>query len=122
MTKDVITVDKEDTLLDLREILDTRHFHHLVVIDGVDVCGIISVNDLSRAVQPVVAVEDGMPLTDLTASDIMTSDPITIEPEHTVKDAADVILTNRLHALPVVKDGQLKGIVTSHDLLNFSFT
>lgn len=122
MTKKVVTVERTDSLLELREILDTKSFHHLVVMDGQKVVGIISANDLSRAIHPFVAVEDGLPLTEFAAEDIMSKDPITVSPDDSLQHAADVILTNRLHALPVVRNGHLEGIITSHDLLKHSYS
>ncbi len=35
--------------------------------------------------------------------------------------AADIFLANKFHALPIVEDGILIGLVTSHDLLQYSF-
>lgn len=122
MTRDVISVEKGDDLMEIRETLETRNFHHLVVLQEEEVCGIISFNDLTRAIRPFVEVDEGMPRLSLTAEDIMTPDPITIDPEDSIGLAADVILTNRLHALPVTKKGKLQGIVTSHDILKYCFS
>jgi CBS domain-containing protein len=122
MTADVVTVTTDQSLMELREILDTRSFHHLVVLKNDKVVGIISVSDLSRAIHPVVSVEDGFALTDFTAEDIMTKDPITITSDTTLEQAADIILTNRLHALPVVDNNELVGIATSHDLLQACYS
>lgn len=122
MTRDVVSVDRNDNLIDIRETLETRNFHHLVVMDKEKVCGIISFNDLNRAIRPMVEVIEGMPNVGLTAEDIMTPDPITVDPEDSIGLAADVILTNRVHALPVTHRGMLKGIVTSHDLLKYCFS
>lgn len=122
MTRDVISVEKGDDLMEIRETLETRNFHHLVVLQKEEVCGIISFNDLTRAIRPFVEVNEGMPRLSLTAEDIMTPDPITIDPDDTIGLAADVILTNRLHALPVTRKGKLHGIVTSHDILKYCFS
>ena len=56
----------------------------------------------------------------MCAADIMTSEPLKIESSDTIGLAADIFLANELHALPVVDDGELVGIVTSHDLLAFA--
>ena len=45
-----------------------------------------------------------------------------LEPDDTIGLAADIFLANKFHALPVVEDERLVGIVTTHDLLKYSFT
>ncbi|MEP3389808.1 MAG: CBS domain-containing protein, partial [Reichenbachiella sp.] len=45
--------------------------------------------------------------------------PITIGPEGTISEAADIFLKNHFHALPVVDGTRLVGIVTSTDLLKY---
>ncbi len=53
----------------------------------------------------------------ITAKDIMTTDVITIDPETSVKKAANIMSENDISGLPVVKDGELVGIVTENDLI-----
>jgi len=52
-----------------------------------------------------------------TVGDIMTSAAFTVEPGDSVGDVAKFLLTGRIHRALVVEDGQLKGIVTTFDLL-----
>lgn len=56
-------------------------------------------------------------MADLTARDIMTSDPVTIGPEAGVTDAAKVMSERNVGALPVISNGRLIGIVTEGDLI-----
>ena len=53
----------------------------------------------------------------ITAKDIMTTDVITIDPETSVKEAANIMSDNGISGLPVVKNGELVGIVTENDLI-----
>jgi len=53
------------------------------------------------------------------AKDLMTEYPITIDPEDDVSLAADLMLSNKFHILPVVEYGELVGVVSSHDLLSY---
>jgi CBS domain-containing protein len=52
-----------------------------------------------------------------TARDIMTPDPITIGPEASVTEAAHVMMSRDVAALPVVREGALVGLVTEGDLV-----
>ena len=52
-----------------------------------------------------------------TAEDLMTPDPITIEPEEPVSTAARVIAQSKHNRLPVIEHGRLIGVVTRLDVL-----
>lgn len=52
-----------------------------------------------------------------TAEDMMTPDPVTIEPSATVREAARLIARKKHNRLPVVEHGRLVGVVTRLDVL-----
>jgi len=54
------------------------------------------------------------------ARDIMTAAPLFLDPDDTVGLALDIFLANKFHALPVVEDNILMGILTTHDILAYS--
>ena len=56
-------------------------------------------------------------MADLTARDIMTSDPVTVARDLSVTDAARLMVDHRIGALPVLDEGVLIGIVTEGDLI-----
>jgi CBS domain-containing protein len=51
------------------------------------------------------------------ARDLMTENPVTIEPSATVHDAARLISRSKHNRLPVVEHGRLVGVVTRVDVL-----
>ena len=53
-----------------------------------------------------------------TAEDMMTPDPVTIEPDATVREAARVIARRKHNRLPVIEHGRLVGVVTRVDVLD----
>ena len=53
-----------------------------------------------------------------TAEDMMTADPITIEPSATVREAARLIARKKHNRLPVIEHGRLVGVVTRVDVLD----
>ena len=53
-----------------------------------------------------------------TAEDMMTEDPITIEPDATIREAAGLIARKKHNRLPVIEHGRLVGIVTRVDVLD----
>lgn len=127
MTTDLVTVKLHEPLIVVRNIFEQRPFHHLPVTgESGNLLGIISREDFHK-VMYVLAVEEekageALHLPEaLLAEDIMTKYPLHLDPEDTIGLAADIFLANKFHALPIVEDGQLVGILTSHDLLAYSF-
>ena len=52
-----------------------------------------------------------------TAEDLMTPEPVTIEPAASVEEAARVIAQRKHNRLPVIEHGRLVGVVTRLDVL-----
>jgi len=51
----------------------------------------------------------------------MSTKLVKIEPDDKVGTAAELFLDNRFHALPVVAEGKLVGLVTTFDMLKYEF-
>lgn len=126
MTTKLMTVSPDDTVYKVREIFNNNTFHHLPVVEpGQKLVGIISKEDLHKldrlAAMEKVTTETEKEFLHLCAGDIMTEYPMQLDPEDSVGLAADIFLANKFHALPIVEDNTLVGMVTTHDLLKYSF-
>ncbi len=123
MTTHLVTVNPETPVSKIKEIFDTHDFHHLPVVDkGEVLAGIISKEDFHRvsyllSMQGQKRTSSSKPYDALAAENFMTEYPLTLDPEDTVGLAADIFLANKFHALPIIEDGVLIGMVTTHDLL-----
>ncbi len=115
MTRNVITVGPEEKLSTARDIFMKHRVHHLPVVIGPKLVGIVTTYDLFKFVQ-----KDGDYDTTLV-KDVMTTQLATLEPEDKVGSAAELFLENLFHAVPVVKNGELQGIVTSFDVIKYEF-
>ncbi|MNK98727.1 CBS domain protein [compost metagenome] len=49
----------------------------------------------------------------------MTSKPKTVSPDTIIRDLAEIFVKEEFHALPVVDNGELKGIVTTTDVMKY---
>ncbi len=82
-----------------------------VVCDGSKLLGIITDGDLRRMLMNCPDIEH------VKASQIMTSDPKTIEEDALVVDALHKMRHNSITQLPVIRDGKYLGIIHLHDIL-----
>lgn len=127
MTTSLVTVSPDATASRIKELFESNGFHHLPVVDrGENLVGIISKEDFLTLSYVLSLKTTGPTWSDkeyesLRAGDFMTSYPLSLDPEDTIGLAADIFLANKFHALPIVEDGQLVGLVTTHDLLKFGF-
>ena len=122
MTGDVVTVAPDDTLMEIREILHKQGFRHLVVADDEGITGVISDRDVLEALSPFLDTEAEQSRDVHTlvkpAHQFMRPNPVTVAPDTTVREAGQVLLERTISCLPVVKDNNLVGIVTTKDLLS----
>jgi acetoin utilization protein AcuB len=127
MTTNLITVSPDTPLREIQDLFESRHFHHLPVTErGGMLAGIISREDFYKMAYTFSLHTTGRTWSEkqynaVCAADIMTKNPMVLDPDDTIGLAADVFLANRFHALPIVEEGRLAGMITSHDLLVFSF-
>lgn len=127
MTPMPITVPPTASLSEINRIFEENAFHHLPVVDRGALVGIISRQDflqmqhvLTSGWNGTVRTEDGFQ--DFLSRDIMTEYPMCLSPDDTVGLAADIFLSNKFHALPILEEEILIGIVTAHDLIAYAFT
>lgn len=126
MTRHLITIKPEETIDRIHDLFERHSFHHIPVVDKNKLVGIISKTDYSKVRHMLVTTWSGETVChdvyrEINAGDIMTHHPLNIEPADSIGFAADIFRANALHALPVVEDGELVGIVTSHDLLEYAY-
>lgn len=123
MTKDPSTVHIHQKLSEVRAAMTEGGFHHIPVVSGKKLVGLLSSTDLLR-----VSYEYGQDLRqtnevlDHTVSieGLMTDNLLTLSPQQTIRDAVEVFATGKLHSLPVVNaDGHLLGMVTTTDVLSY---
>jgi acetoin utilization protein AcuB len=127
MTPMPLTISPETNLTDIYKIFETNSFHHIPVVDQGKLVGMISREDFVQIEHVLTTNWSGNLHADGTfenfhARDIMTEYPMHLGPDDTIGLAADIVLTNKFHALPIIEDDMLVGIVTAHDLIAFAFS
>jgi CBS domain-containing membrane protein len=124
MTKEVIKLNSTDDLTKAEILFKQHKIRHIPVVNGKNIKGMLSYTDLLR-ISFVDAVDDDAEDVDTTVYDMFTIDQvmaknlITISPETTIRETAEILSKNEFHALPVCDGETLVGIVTTTDLLKY---
>jgi len=123
MTPHPRSVQINQKLSDVRAALADGRMHHLPVVDGQRLVGIITMTDLLEfGFEPRDPQENRDEFLDehFQIGQIMQTELVKIPSDSTVRDAAKALTTGTLHAVPVVDDDQnLIGIVTSTDIVSY---
>lgn len=115
MTTDLYTVGPDDSLGDARRLLLSHRIHHVPVVEGKSLVGLITTYDLFKLSYHPNEMDS------VKVRDVMTTKLATLEPKDKIGSAAELFLEHLFHAVPIVKDGELKGLVTSFDVMKYEF-
>ena len=116
MVKDVLTVEPSDTIGEAAEKMNASNVGAVVVMeDMVRIVGIVTERDLLRAVASRARAAEAR------VRQWMTPNPVTIDPDLTIEEAAKIMFDNNFRHLPVVKDGRALGIVSLRLLARWAF-
>lgn len=119
MTARPITVSPEDTVMRAGHLLKENRIHHLPVVSGEELVGIVTDTDIRNTTLEETSVNDDgeVSVKERKVGEIMTRDVITMSPWDTIEDALVVLHRRRFGALPVVDGRKLVGIITKTDIL-----
>jgi acetoin utilization protein AcuB len=107
MSSKVITIERECSIADARALLRKHRFRQLPVMHKDRLSGIVTDRDLRGA-----SAAKG------TVSDVMTAKPSVVGPDAPIDEAARLLRTLKVGALPVVDHVTLVGIITTSDVLD----
>ena len=111
MITDLATLDVSASIRDAAKLMDKKDVGCIIVTKNQLPIGILTKRDF---VKRISAKEK--PLT-TSLQEVMSSPLIEIDPNETVWEAAEIMKINNIHKLPVTKDNQIIGIVTTTDLV-----
>ena len=124
MIKDVITVKPDNSLDSVREIFEKHNIHHIPVVDGETLVGMISKSDYLFFSKDFGSnfydkyIEE-IRRKNYDVKEVMTTKLARLESDDRINVALEVFRVNRFHALPVVENDKLVGIVTTFDIIDY---
>jgi CBS domain-containing protein len=124
MTTNVVTLTTKDDLVTAEETFKKNRIRHIPIVSGDTILGILSYTDLMRisfadAIDEDEYDVDTMVYNMFSIEQVMVKDVISVPPTATVKEVAQFLAQKEFHALPVVDEGKLVGIVTTTDLIRY---
>lgn len=136
MTREVVTVNSMTTVREIADILNERHISGLPVVEQGRVVGIVSEKDIifrdaSLHLPAFIQILDGIiflgslknyeqsirKMTGMRAAEIMSDEVISVGPDASIREIADLMVENEINRVPIVADGVLVGIVTRADII-----
>lgn len=124
MTRHLYTLNPTDTLHKAQKMMTEFNIRHLPVTSGGELLGIISLTDLQRISFAgsfgSSEVDTDLSMYDmLTIPQVMRAKPHSIKADAPLREAAEVLMQEEFHALPVIDGDSLVGIITTTDVLRF---
>lgn len=116
MTKNPISLKKDSKLSEVKAIFDQNRIHHLPVVDEEgNLIGLLTTYDMWKLNLHFDEYAN------IPVSEVMNKKVVRISADDKIGTAAELFLDKRFHALPVVDNDKLVGIVTSFDVLRYEF-
>ncbi|MBI4522317.1 MAG: CBS domain-containing protein [Deltaproteobacteria bacterium] len=120
MTENPTSVQPTDAIWQAEELMDQRGFRQLPVLQGTELVGIITDRDIRSFLSGRLfgTPEEREKAMNTKVSAVMTTKPITLSPDDDLRDAVEVLIDEKIGAIPVVdEDEGLVGIVSYVDVL-----
>jgi CBS domain-containing protein len=124
MSTELSTVNVTDKVSEVRRLLAEQAFHHVPVVSGKKLVGMISATDMVKLSLSAYGADqravDAMLDHEFTIEQIMVKTLHTLGEKRTVREAAEMLGEGSYHSLPIVSDeGELVGMVTSTDIIRY---
>lgn len=137
MTTNVVSIKGATTVREMAGIFDSMSFGTLPIVDEAgNLTGIVTASDLVEQDRPlhiptVISLFDWIiplggenslqrdlkKITAQTASELASTDVVTVTPADTVSNVAEIMSSKKLHAIPVVEGKKLVGMVSRIDII-----
>jgi len=119
MTRNPYAIEANQSVREAMHRLLSLDVRHLPVLDNGVLVGMLSDRDVRGIASATLTGEVNDQLS-AAVSDLMTSDPISVDPEADIGEVIDLMIENKVGALAVVAEDKLVGIVSYVDVLRYA--
>lgn len=120
MTKNVVCVSPNQDLLDVKHIYEKKDFHHHIpVVENDKLVGMVSLLDFMYHISGAGISDDYEVYKKLHVRDIFTPNPFYMTSEASIEEVAEVLTEGRFHAVPILDNDKVVGIVSTADVIKY---
>lgn len=125
MSTNLVTIHHGEPVSKVRQLIREHGVHHVPVVSGQMLVGIVSNTDVLRvsfgdAFHTDERTVDATLDHTMTLEQIMEKNPVSVRENAPIREAAQILSQGNFHSLPVVAEGnKLVGMVTSTDLIRY---
>lgn len=124
MSTQLVLLNSTDSLEKAEQLFSKHHIRHIPIVQSRKIVGMLSLTDLLRISFADGAYEDDDEVETIvydmfTIPQVMAKNVRSVAPDTTIRDVADILSKEEFHALPIVENDELVGIVTTTDLIRY---
>ena len=118
MSTNLITVAPDATLAEARSLMHENRIHHIPVIEGDRLVGLVTLTNVLAATDSFLREDDSrIHAREIGIADAMVTDVDTVDVNASLRHAALFLEKHKIGCLPVLDDGKLVGIITDTDFV-----
>lgn len=119
MSAPIYVIERNEPIQRARNLMFKYGIGRLPVMDAGKLVGIVTKYDITNRLNQAAPEWRRRPIDKVPIQVVMTEKPITIFPDATMPQAAELLMENSVSGLPVERDGDLVGMVTSRDMVKY---
>ena len=118
MSTNLITLPAEATLAEARTLMHEHRIHHIPVVQGSKLIGLVTLTDVLAATDSFLR-EDNTRIhaESISVEESMVTDVMTVDVNASLRHAALFIERHKIGCLPVLDNDNLVGIITDTDFV-----
>jgi CBS-domain-containing membrane protein len=118
MSTNLITVSPAATLAEARSLMHDNRIHHLPVVEGDTLVGLITLTNVLAATDSFLRDDNSrIHANEIGIKDAMVTDVATVDINASLRHAALFLEKHKIGCLPVLDDEKLVGIITDTDFV-----
>jgi len=119
MSAPINVIERNETIQTARNLMFKYSIGRLPVLDNGKLVGIVTKYDITNRLNQAAPEWRRRPIDKIPIQVVMTEKPITIFTEDTMPKAAELLIENDISGLPVERDGDIVGMITSRDMVKY---
>lgn len=119
MSAPINVIERNETIQTARNLMFKYAIGRLPVMDNGKLVGIVTKYDITNRLNQATPEWRRRPIDKIPIQVVMTEKPITIFPDATMPQAAELLIENDISGLPVEREGEIVGMITSRDMVKY---